>query len=133
MSKKIKYIWALVILTLLTLLVACEEGIEFPAKEEHLKNVIFQSENNMDNSLSFFDDKLTIRVNSQKIKPFMDENDLVNAGTKSEWIIEKYKVKTSGDEYHITGEGVDIKLKRIGKRIIQDTEGERYSTDKDLN
>lgn len=129
---KFKYYLAVIILTLATLLYACEEAVEYPAKVEHLENIILQSQQNADNSFSFLDDQLTISVSNQDIKPFMDDEDLVQAGTKSEWTIDKYNVKTREDVYHITGTGIDIKLKRIGKRIIQDSDGERYATQIDL-
>ncbi|MDX1772423.1 MAG: hypothetical protein R3328_12900 [Planococcaceae bacterium] len=51
----------------------------------------------------------------------------------SEVVYQDIQVKTKGDTYFITsGNDLSLELQRIGERILQDENGERYATSQTL-
>ncbi|GEL03895.1 lipoprotein [Rummeliibacillus stabekisii] len=105
------------------------------AKKSDLENTVFSGQTEEANQLIFNKDNLTIITNPtlNNIKP--STNPQKNTNEKSsENHYNNIKIRTAGNTYTITGSnGLDLKLKKVGKRVISDLDGNEYSTERDLD
>jgi len=119
-----------VVLFSMFFLAACTN--EYPAKKSHLEDIIFSEQGNTSNQLIFSEGTLTIIQSGLEIKPDMNPKD-GEGKEPSEVVYQDIQVKTKGDTYFITsGNDLSLELKRIGERILQDENGERYATSQTL-
>lgn len=117
----------------LLFLTACNNTVEYPAKESHLKNEIFTGQQNSNNQFIFNEGELTIIIDEFMVNPDTDPADAVGK-EKSEIVYHDIQIKTDGDKYMITGDhNLSLELQRIGDRILMDKDGQRYSTSKYLD
>ncbi|WP_394191856.1 hypothetical protein [Paenisporosarcina quisquiliarum] len=124
-----KKLW--VVLFSMFFLAACTN--EYPAEKSHLEDIIFFEQDNQSNQLIFSEGSLTIIQSGLEIKPDMDPKE-GEGKEPSEVVYRDIQVKTKGDTYFITsGDELSLELQRIGERILQDENGERYGTSQTLN
>lgn len=87
---------------------------------------------NQGNQLIFWEGNLTIINDGVEIKPDIDPSD-AKGKERSEVVYHDIQIKTKGDTYFITnGDDLSLELQRIGERILQDENGQRYSTSQNL-
>ncbi|MBU0903547.1 MAG: hypothetical protein KKF57_00005 [Firmicutes bacterium] len=123
-----KKLW--VVLFSMFFLTACTN--EYPAMKSHLEDIIFFEQDNQSNQLIFSEGSLTIIQSGLEIKPDMNPKD-GEGKEPSEVIYQDIQIKTKGDTYFITsGKDLSLELRRIGERIFQDENGERYGTSQTL-
>ncbi len=117
----------------LLFLTACNNTVEYPAKESHLENAIFIAQQNPTNQFIFNEGELTVIIDEFMVKPDTDPTD-AEGKEKSEVVYHDIQIKTDGNKYMITGDNdFSLELQRIGDRILMDEDGQRYSTSKSLD
>ena len=123
-----KRLW--VVLFSIFFLAACTN--EYPAEKSHLEDIIFFEQDNQSNQLIFSEGNLTIIQSGIQIKPDINPKD-GEWKEPSEVVYQDIQIKTKGDTYFITsGNDLSLELQRIGERILQDENGERYGTSQTL-
>lgn len=80
---------------------------------------------NQMNVMTFDGNTLEIQKGTTNVKPYMDTQKSTTVEKKT---YKNVHVKVKGDTYMITGENVSMKLKKTGKRIVEDENGEEYVT-----
>lgn len=84
---------------------------------------------NTTNMMTFDGNQLEIQQGESNVKPYMDTQKSVKV-KKSTY--DDVTVTLDGDTYTIEAKGLSMKLKKVGKRLLEDEQGETYVTTMEL-
>lgn len=111
-------------LALVLCLSACASSAANPLDGQRLTG-----RDNTMNMLTFDGDQLEIQQGENNVKPYMDTQKSVKVKKAT---YDDVTVTLDGDTYTIEAKGLSMKLKKFGKRLLEDEQGETYVTTMEL-
>lgn len=111
-------------LALVLCLSACASSASNPLDGQRLTG-----RDNTMNMMTFDGKQLEIQQGESNVKPYMDTQKSVKV-KKSTY--DDVTVTLEGDTYTIEAKDLSMKLKKVGKRLLEDEQGETYVTTMEL-
>lgn len=109
-----------------------KQSAAYITKNHDLEAQLFVNQRNGEHKLFFINNELTITITpTYNLTP---DSEKINLGQTSETVYENISVKTKGDQYFVySGDEHLMTLQKIAPRIVEDEDGNIFSTQKYLS